>query len=53
MGCIYFPAEYWQEILEESLGLSEGSLSQEATADLTDLVESAMALEVENTSITR
>ncbi|NXU39366.1 HAUS1 protein, partial [Drymodes brunneopygia] len=45
-------AEFWQEILEESLGLSEGSLSQEATADLTDLVESAMKLEVENTSLT-
>ncbi|NWH98512.1 HAUS1 protein, partial [Tichodroma muraria] len=45
-------AEYWQDILGESLGLSEGSLSQEATTDLTDLVESAMELEVEDTSLT-
>ncbi|NXH55017.1 HAUS1 protein, partial [Rhabdornis inornatus] len=45
-------AEYWQDILGESLGLSEDSLSQEATADLADLVESAMELEVEDTSLT-
>ncbi|NXR68200.1 HAUS1 protein, partial [Rhadina sibilatrix] len=45
-------AEYWQDILGESLGLSVGSLSQEAAADLTDLVESAMELEVEDTSLT-
>ncbi|NXQ28743.1 HAUS1 protein, partial [Alaudala cheleensis] len=43
--------EYWQDILGESLGLSEGSLSQEATADLADLVESAVELEVEDTSL--
>ncbi|NXV06546.1 HAUS1 protein, partial [Cettia cetti] len=45
-------AEYWQDILGEGLGLSVGSLSQEATTDLTDLVESAMELEVEDTSLT-
>ncbi|NXB11456.1 HAUS1 protein, partial [Cnemophilus loriae] len=45
-------AEYWRDILGESLGLSEGSLSQEATTALTDLVESAMELEVEDTSLT-
>ncbi|NWW31262.1 HAUS1 protein, partial [Panurus biarmicus] len=45
-------AEYWQGILGESLGLFEGSLSQEATTDLTDLVDSAMELEVEDTSLT-
>ncbi|NXU66011.1 HAUS1 protein, partial [Horornis vulcanius] len=45
-------AEHWQDILGESLGLSVGSLSQEATRDLTDLVESAMELEVEDTSLT-
>ncbi|NWT59392.1 HAUS1 protein, partial [Erythrocercus mccallii] len=45
-------AEYWQDIFGESLGLSVGSLSQEATTDLTDLVESAMELEVEDTSLT-
>ncbi|NXI80934.1 HAUS1 protein, partial [Rhipidura dahli] len=44
-------AKYWQDILEESLGLSLDSLSEEATADLNDLVESAMALEVEDTSL--
>ncbi|NWS91148.1 HAUS1 protein, partial [Toxostoma redivivum] len=45
-------AEYWKDILQESLGLSEGSLSQEAATDLADLVESAMELEVEDTSLT-
>ncbi|NXJ22461.1 HAUS1 protein, partial [Dicrurus megarhynchus] len=45
-------AKYWQDILEESLGLSVDSLSEEATMDLNDLVESAMALEVEDTSLT-
>ncbi|NXA69723.1 HAUS1 protein, partial [Mohoua ochrocephala] len=45
-------AKYWQDVLEEGLGLSLGSLSQEATTDLNDLVESAMALEVEDTSLT-
>ncbi|NXB57046.1 HAUS1 protein, partial [Struthidea cinerea] len=45
-------AKYWQDILEESLGLSVDSLSQEATMVLNDLVESAMALEVEDTSLT-
>ncbi|NXR98844.1 HAUS1 protein, partial [Oxylabes madagascariensis] len=44
--------KYWQDILGESLGLSIGSLSQEATTDLIDLVESAMELEVEDTSLT-
>ncbi|NWX66368.1 HAUS1 protein, partial [Promerops cafer] len=45
-------AEYWKGILGESLGLSEGSLSQEATKDLSDLVQSAVELEVEDTSLT-
>ncbi|NXH32377.1 HAUS1 protein, partial [Myiagra hebetior] len=45
-------AKYWRDILEEGLGLSIDSLSQEATMDLNDLVESAMALEVEDTSLT-
>ncbi|NXT71385.1 HAUS1 protein, partial [Chaetops frenatus] len=44
-------AEYWQDILEESMGLCELILSREATSDITDLVESAMALEVDNTSL--
>ncbi|NWZ63311.1 HAUS1 protein, partial [Acrocephalus arundinaceus] len=44
--------EYRQDILEESLGLPVRSLSLEATTDLTDLVESAMELEVEDTSLT-
>ncbi|NWV93092.1 HAUS1 protein, partial [Machaerirhynchus nigripectus] len=45
-------AKSWQDILGESLGLSLGSLSQEASVVLNDLVESAMALEVEDTSLT-
>ncbi|NXX35270.1 HAUS1 protein, partial [Nicator chloris] len=45
-------ADYWQDILGESLGLSVGSLSQEATTDLIDLVESAVELEAEDTSLT-
>ncbi|NXM39492.1 HAUS1 protein, partial [Gymnorhina tibicen] len=45
-------AKHWQDILGESLGLSLGSLSQEASTVLNDLVESAMALEVKDTSIT-
>ncbi|XP_037980687.1 HAUS augmin-like complex subunit 1 [Motacilla alba alba] len=45
-------AEYWQDILGESLGLFEGSLPEEAAKDLTDLVEGAMELEVEDTSLT-
>ncbi|NWV56022.1 HAUS1 protein, partial [Daphoenositta chrysoptera] len=44
-------AKYWQDILGESLGLSVGSLSQEATTDLNDLVECALALELEDTSL--
>ncbi|NXM57053.1 HAUS1 protein, partial [Illadopsis cleaveri] len=44
--------EYREDILGESLGLSVGALSQEAITDLTDLVESAMELEVEDTSLT-
>ncbi|NXB75170.1 HAUS1 protein, partial [Donacobius atricapilla] len=44
--------EYWEDILGESLGLSVGSLSQEATTDLTDLVQNALELEVEDTSLT-
>ncbi|NWV65420.1 HAUS1 protein, partial [Malurus elegans] len=45
-------AQYWEDILAESLGLSVFCLSQEGTTDLEDLVESAMALEVEDTSLT-
>ncbi|XP_023800014.1 HAUS augmin-like complex subunit 1 isoform X2 [Cyanistes caeruleus] len=48
----YEEAKYWQDILGESLGLSEGSLSLEANKDLTDLVESALDLNVEDTSLT-
>ncbi|XP_021394559.2 HAUS augmin-like complex subunit 1 [Lonchura striata] len=44
-------ADYWKDILEKSLGLSKGSLSEEATKDLSDLVESAVELEVEDTSL--
>ncbi|NXO44395.1 HAUS1 protein, partial [Locustella ochotensis] len=44
-------AEYWQSILGD-LSLSVDSLSQEAITDLTDLVESALELEVEDTSLT-
>ncbi|NWR08290.1 HAUS1 protein, partial [Paradoxornis webbianus] len=43
--------EYWQDILGESLSLPVGTLSEEATTDLIDLVESALELEVENTSL--
>ncbi|NXU09361.1 HAUS1 protein, partial [Pardalotus punctatus] len=45
-------AQYWQDILKESLGLSVGSLSKEATQALKDLVEGAVALEAEDTSLT-
>ncbi|NXH98961.1 HAUS1 protein, partial [Pachycephala philippinensis] len=45
-------AKYWQDVLEESLGLSLDYLPEEATTDLNDLVESAMALDVEDTSLT-
>ncbi|NWT74729.1 HAUS1 protein, partial [Prunella himalayana] len=45
-------AEYWQDVLGEILGFFEGSLSEEATEDLTDLVESAIELDVEDTSLT-
>ncbi|NWV16366.1 HAUS1 protein, partial [Origma solitaria] len=45
-------AQYWQDILKEGLGLSVSSLSQEATQALTYLVESAVALEAEDTSLT-
>ncbi|XP_056369091.1 HAUS augmin-like complex subunit 1 [Oenanthe melanoleuca] len=44
-------ADYWQDILRESLDFSEYSLSKEALADLNDLVESALELEVEDTSL--
>ncbi|NWT94160.1 HAUS1 protein, partial [Urocynchramus pylzowi] len=45
-------AQYWQDILGEGLGFFEGSLSKEATKDLSDLVESALELEAEDTSLT-
>ncbi|NXE41754.1 HAUS1 protein, partial [Ptilorrhoa leucosticta] len=45
-------AKYWQDVLGESLGLSVGRLSQEAITALNDLVESAMAVEVADTSLT-
>ncbi|XP_066195670.1 HAUS augmin-like complex subunit 1 [Sylvia atricapilla] len=44
--------EYWQDVLGESLGLSVDTLSEEATTDLNDLVESAVELKVEDTSLT-
>ncbi|XP_039589318.1 HAUS augmin-like complex subunit 1 isoform X2 [Passer montanus] len=43
-------AEYWHDILRETLGFFENSLFGEVTSDL---VRSAMGLEVENTSLTR
>ncbi|NXQ44419.1 HAUS1 protein, partial [Catharus fuscescens] len=45
-------AEYWQDIMEESLGLFEVILPQEVITDLTDLVEGGMELEVDDTSLT-
>ncbi|NXL23630.1 HAUS1 protein, partial [Setophaga kirtlandii] len=45
-------ADYWHDVLGESLGFLEGSLSKEANDDLTDLVQSAIELDVEDTSLT-
>ncbi|XP_041279489.1 HAUS augmin-like complex subunit 1 [Onychostruthus taczanowskii] len=45
-------ADYWYNILQQTLGFFESSLSEEATNDLFDLVGSAVELEVENTSLT-
>ncbi|XP_041325693.1 HAUS augmin-like complex subunit 1 [Pyrgilauda ruficollis] len=45
-------ADYWHNILRQTLGFFESSLSEEATNDLFDLVGSAIELEVENTSLT-
>ncbi|RLW00020.1 hypothetical protein DV515_00009261 [Chloebia gouldiae] len=45
-------ADYWKDILGKGLGLTEDSLSEEATKDLSDLVESALELDVEDTSLT-
>ncbi|XP_005060397.1 PREDICTED: HAUS augmin-like complex subunit 1 [Ficedula albicollis] len=45
-------ADYRQAILRESLGFSEFSLSEEALADFSDLIESALELEVEDMSLT-
>ncbi|NXE93807.1 HAUS1 protein, partial [Menura novaehollandiae] len=44
--------EYWEDVLREGLGLSPESLSEEAATDLNDLVQSAMTLEVKDTSLT-
>ncbi|NXR52448.1 HAUS1 protein, partial [Hippolais icterina] len=44
--------EYRLDILEESLSLPVGSILLEDTPDLIDLVESAMELELEDTSLT-
>ncbi|XP_074388518.1 HAUS augmin-like complex subunit 1 isoform X2 [Zonotrichia albicollis] len=44
---------YWRNILGESLGCLEGNMSKEANDDLTDLVQSAEELNVEDTSLTR
>ncbi|NWV02162.1 HAUS1 protein, partial [Ptilonorhynchus violaceus] len=44
--------DYWQDVLTEGLGLSVGSLSQETLMVLTDLVESALELDVKDTSLT-
>ncbi|XP_005490188.2 HAUS augmin-like complex subunit 1 isoform X1 [Zonotrichia albicollis] len=43
---------YWRNILGESLGCLEGNMSKEANDDLTDLVQSAEELNVEDTSLT-
>uniref|UniRef100_A0A8C5NMQ1 HAUS1 protein n=1 Tax=Junco hyemalis TaxID=40217 RepID=A0A8C5NMQ1_JUNHY len=45
-------AHYWQNILGESLGYLEGEMSKEANDDLTELVQSAIELNVEDTSLT-
>ncbi|KAL9821864.1 HAUS augmin-like complex subunit 1 [Geothlypis trichas] len=45
-------ADYWQDVLGESLGFLEGSMSKEANDDLADLVQSAIELDVEDTSLT-
>ncbi|NXP86454.1 HAUS1 protein, partial [Passerina amoena] len=44
-------ADYWQDIIRETLGYLEGSMSKEANDDLTDLVQSAIELDVEDTSL--
>ncbi|XP_071281908.1 HAUS augmin-like complex subunit 1 [Agelaius tricolor] len=45
-------ADYWHDILGESLSFLEGSMSKEANDDLTDLVQSAIELDMEDTSLT-
>ncbi|XP_015132764.1 HAUS augmin-like complex subunit 1 isoform X1 [Gallus gallus] len=45
-------AEYLQSLLTESLGLSPSSLSEEGTAHLNTLVDSAMILETKDTYLT-
>ncbi|NXR91755.1 HAUS1 protein, partial [Hypocryptadius cinnamomeus] len=45
-------AKYWHDILGQSLGFYRSSLSEEACNDLTDLVEGALELKVEDTSLT-
>ncbi|NXY15674.1 HAUS1 protein, partial [Atrichornis clamosus] len=42
---------YWQDVLREGLGLSVDNLSEEATAYLNDLVESAITLKVKDMSL--
>ncbi|XP_059692479.1 HAUS augmin-like complex subunit 1 [Haemorhous mexicanus] len=44
-------AEYWQDIIGESLGFLEGEMSEEANKDLIDLVQSAIELDVKDTSL--
>ncbi|NXQ13140.1 HAUS1 protein, partial [Peucedramus taeniatus] len=44
-------AEYWLDIFGEDLGFFSSSLSEEANEDLTDLVESALELRVDDTSL--
>lgn len=50
---ICFPAKYLESILRESLHLSPSSLSSEAASDLNILVDSAMALDMTDTSLAR
>uniref|UniRef100_A0A8C9NNH4 HAUS augmin like complex subunit 1 n=1 Tax=Serinus canaria TaxID=9135 RepID=A0A8C9NNH4_SERCA len=44
-------AKYWQDIIGQSLGFLEGEMSKEANKDLSDLVQSAIELDVEDTSL--
>ncbi|NXD24186.1 HAUS1 protein, partial [Spelaeornis formosus] len=45
-------ADYWENILEADLGFFESWLSQDACKDIADLVDSAMELMLDDTSLT-